>query len=104
MKVSKKSLHPGERYGKNEGIARGNFSSHGKVFIENSKDYTPLEGNFIKTTDHRPTDHQPTDPPTIFHLPTDLPTHRPLTHRPTDRSSSTCIKTEDQILNMFCNL
>ena len=28
---------------------------------------------------------------------------KPLTHRPTDRPSSTYVKTEDQISNMFCN-
>ena len=44
---------------------------------------------FIKTTDH-----QPTDPPTTYHLPTDPPTFNPPTY----------IKTEDQILNMFCTL
>ena len=54
---------------------------------------------FIKTTDHRPTYHRPNNPPT--HQPTD---HFPLTHRPRDQSSSTYVKTEDQILNMFCNL
>ena len=44
------------------------------------------------------------DPPTHGPLSTYRPTHRPLTHRPTDRSSSTCTKAEDQVLNMFCNL
>ena len=31
-------------------------------------------------------------------------THRIPTQRPTDRLLSTYVKTEDQILNMFCNL
>ena len=49
---------------------------------------------FIKTTHHRPTNYRPNDPPTIYHLPTDPPT----TYLPT------YVKTEDQIVNMFCIL
>ena len=45
-----------------------------------------------------------TDPPTHQPLCIYPPTHRPLTHQPTDWLSSPCVKTEDQILNMFCNL
>ena len=45
-----------------------------------------LQPGFIKTTDP-PT----TDPPTTYHLPTE--------HYP-----PTCVKIEDQILNMFCIL
>ena len=41
-------------------------------------EFNILKG-FIKTTES-PT----TDPPTIYHLATDPPTHRPFTHRPTD--------------------
>ena len=44
---------------------------------------------FYKTTDHRPIDYLSTDSPTTYHLPTNPPTS---------------VKTEDQILNMFCIL
>ena len=54
------------------------------------------ESGFIKSTDRRPT-----DPPTTFHLPTDPPATYPPTHRPVVIN---LLKTEDQILNMFCNL
>ena len=49
---------------------------------------------FHKTTDHRPIDYLSTDSPTTYHLPTNPPTTYP----------PTSVKTEDQILNMFCIL
>ena len=56
---------------------------------------------FIKTTDHWPTNHRPPTHRPLTHQP---PTTDPPTHRPTDRLLLTCIKIEDQILNMFCIL
>ena len=46
---------------------------------------------FFKTNDHRPTNYRPTH-------------SLPLTHRPPTTFSPTYVKTEDQILNMFCIL
>ena len=46
---------------------------------------------FIKTT----------DPPTTYHLPTDLPTFYPPTYRLTIIK---IVKIEDQLLNLFCTL
>ena len=66
-----------------------------------------LKTGLIKTTNHQPTNHRPTNQST--HRPTNLfpLTRRPTKHLPTapiNQSSSTYVKTEDQILNMFCNL
>ena len=50
---------------------------------------TKIKKGFMKTTDYRPTDTS-----TTYHLPTDTPTSYPPTY----------VKTEDQILNIFCIL
>ena len=85
-----------------ETINGGKKGEYGKDFMKikfNTDDKLALNKplklhllRFIKSTDRWPIDHWSKDPPTTFHLPTD----------PTIVIN--LVKTEDQILNMFCNL